>query len=73
MKVGKGEKTIALMATLAIIALACTGVVSATDTETAMSEVIDLMWLFIPLIFVFALLGGLMGMMTGVFAFGGKR
>jgi len=70
MKLGKGEKAVAVMAALGVLTLALAGVVSATDTETAMSEVIDLMWLFIPLIFVFALLGGLMGMMTGVFAFG---
>jgi len=67
MKIGKGEKAIAIMAVLAL-AIAAVPAVAIAELDSAMGDVIDLMWLFIPLIFVFSLLGGLMGMMGGAFA-----
>lgn len=68
----KGAKVAtAIVAVLAAVILAAPGVL-ATTTES-MNEVIDLMWLIIPLMFVFSILGGLMGAMGGMFAFGHKR
>ena len=62
----------ALLGVLAVASFALPGVL-ATDAATGMGDVIDLMWLMIPIIFVMGLLGGLLGMMTGMFSFGHKR
>jgi hypothetical protein len=62
----------ALLGVLAVASFALPGVL-ATDASTGMSDVIDLMWLMIPIIFVMGLLGGLLGMMTGMFTFGHRR
>lgn len=65
------KATAMLLAIVAALALAAQTAVA--TTSESMSEVIDLMWLMIPLIFVFSILGALMGTMTGMFAMNRRR